>query len=554
MEFDLILGMDWLFKHYAKIDCRKREVVFESPSEDIIRYVGASVKATPPVISALQARKCIEDGASAFLLMIVEKTDGNEEIRGIPVVEDFPEVFVNELPGLPPDRETEFKIELEPATTPTHKAPYRMAPAELKELKVQLEELLEKGFIRPSSSPWGAPVLFVKKKDGSMRMCIDYRELNKVTIKNKHLLPRIDDLLDQLQGASVFSKIDLRSGYHQLKVQEQDVPKTAFRTRYGHYEFLVMPFGLTNAPAAFMDMMNRIFRPYLDSFVVVFIDDILIYSKSKEEHRKHLIMALTILKDQNLYANLSKCEFWLDEVKFLGHVISSEGVAVDPSKIEAVTNWQRPTSVHEIRSLLGLAGYYRSSMARERKTARKSTLSAQRVREMREQRRRRRLAELNREVSAYWRKMERQEHHRTHILDIDSSGVGYERRALPHEERYPPLHFTMWLDRDNFKARMAGDRAESSRAAEDAAAVNAEPATSSSSMSSTHRGRLLEDGQEPDSSDEEVVQLPNPGHFENLVYDSEDDVFYYLPQQTVPTDIDAPPPEPTSSDTSSDGQ
>ncbi|XP_035543106.1 probable LRR receptor-like serine/threonine-protein kinase RFK1 [Juglans regia] len=345
MEFDLILGMDWLFKHYAKIDCRK--------------YVGASVKATPLLISALQARKCIEDGASAFLLMIVEKTDGSEEIRGIPVVEDFPEVFVNELPGLLPDRETEFKIELEPATTPTHKAPYRMAPAELKELKVQLEELLEKGFIRPSSSPWGAPVLFVKKKDGSMRMCIDYRELNKVTIKNKHLLPRIDDLLDQLQGASVFSKIDLRSGYHQLKVQEQDVPKTAFRTRYGHYEFLVMPFGLTNAPAAFMDMMNRIFRPYLDSFVVVFIDDILIYSKSKEEHRKHLIMALTILKDQNLYANLSKCEFWLDEVKFLGHVISSEGVAVDPSKIEAVTNWQRPTSVHEIRSLLGLAGYYR---------------------------------------------------------------------------------------------------------------------------------------------------------------------------------------------------
>ncbi|KAF5465365.1 hypothetical protein F2P56_015381 [Juglans regia] len=174
---------------------------------------------------------------------------------------------------------------------------------------------------------------------------------------------------------------------------------------------------------------------------------------------------------------------------------------------------------------------------------------------MREQRRRRRLAELNREVSAYWRKMERQEHHRTHILDIDSSGVGYERRALPHEERYPPLHFTTWLDRDNFKARMARDRAESSRAAEErAAAVDAEPATSGSSMSSTHRGRLLEDGQEPDSSDEEVVQLPNPGHFENLVYDSEDDVFYYLPQHTVPTDIDAPPPEPTSSDTSSDGQ
>ena len=202
-------------------------------------------------------------------------------------------------------------------------------------------------------------MLFVKKKDGSMRMCIDYRELNKVTIKNRYPLPRIDDLLDQLQGAAVFSKIDLRSGYHQLKVKDQDVLKTAFRTRYGHFEFLVMPFGLTNAPAAFMDMMNKIFRPYLDNFVVVFIDDILIYSKNKEEHRHHLSMALTILKDQKLYAKLSKCEFWLEEVKFLGHVISSRGVAVDPSKIEAITNWQRPTSVHEIRSFLGLAGYYR---------------------------------------------------------------------------------------------------------------------------------------------------------------------------------------------------
>ena len=253
----------------------------------------------------------------------------------------------------------EFTIDLEPGASPISKAPYRMAPVELAELKKQIEELLEKGFIRPSVSPWGAPVLFVKKKDGSMRLCIDYRQLNKVTIKNKYPLPRIDDLLDQLVGASVFSKIDLRSGYHQLRVRVEDVPKTAFRTRYGHYEFLVMPFGLTNAPAVFMDYMNRIFRPYLDKFIVVFIDDILIYSKNEEEHREHLGIALRVLRDHQLYAKLSKCEFWLNEVKFLGHVVSSEGVAVDPSKVEAVLQWESPKSVTEVRSFVGLAGYYR---------------------------------------------------------------------------------------------------------------------------------------------------------------------------------------------------
>jgi hypothetical protein len=177
-----------------------------------------------------------------------------------------------------------------------------MAPAELKELKEQLQDLLDKGFIRPSASPWGAPVLFVKKKVGSMRLCIDYRELNKVTIRNKYPLPRIDDLFDQLRGSEVFSKIDLRSGYYQLRVKEEDIPKTAFRTRYGHYEFLVMPFGLTNAPAVFMDLMNMVFHEYLDSFVIVFIDDILVYSKSQEEHEEHLRIVLQILRDRKLFA------------------------------------------------------------------------------------------------------------------------------------------------------------------------------------------------------------------------------------------------------------
>ena len=226
-------------------------------------------------------------------------------------------------------------------------------------MKEQLQELLDKGFIRPSVSPWGAPVLFVKKKDGTMRLCIDYRQLNKVTVKNRYPLPRIDDLFDQLHGARIFSKIDLRSGYHQLKVKEVDISKTAFRTRYGHYEFVVMPFGLTNAPAAFMDLMNRVFKDFMDKFVIVFIDDILVYSRSQEEHVDHLRVVLQILREKQLYAKFSKCEFWLDSVVFLGHVISGNGIQVDPKKIEAVVNWKRPTNVTEIRSFLGLAGYYR---------------------------------------------------------------------------------------------------------------------------------------------------------------------------------------------------
>ncbi|KAI3503855.1 hypothetical protein L1887_32310 [Cichorium endivia] len=224
---------------------------------------------------------------------------------------------------------------------------------------MQLQELLDKGFIRPSSSPWGAPVLFVKKKDGSMRMCIDYRELNKITVKNRYPLPRIDDLFDQLQGADYFSKIDLRSVYHQLKVRGEDVEKTAFRTRYGHHEFLVMPFGLTNAPAAFMDLMNRVCKPFLDRSVIVFIDDILIYSKSEEEHERHLREVLELLKQEKLYAKFSKCEFWIREVQFLGHVVSNARIKVDPAKIKAVTEWEIPRSPTEIRSFLGLAGYYR---------------------------------------------------------------------------------------------------------------------------------------------------------------------------------------------------
>ncbi|GJZ10005.1 putative reverse transcriptase domain-containing protein [Tanacetum coccineum] len=302
-------------------------------------------------------------GCPVFLAHVttneVEDKSKKKRPEEVSIVRDFPEIFPEDLPGLPPTRQVEFQIDLVPGAAPVARAPYRLAPSEMKELSEQLKELSDKGFIRPSSSPWGAPVLFVKKKDGSFRMCIDYRELNKLTVKNRYPLPRIDDLFDQLQGSSVYSKIDLRSGYHQLRVREEDIPKTAFRTRYGHYEFQVMPFGLTNAPAVFMDLMNRVCKPYLDKFVIVFIDDILIYSKNKQEHEEHLKLILELLKKEELYAKFSKCEFWIPKVQFLGHVIDSKGIHVDPAKIESIKDWASPKSPTEIRQFLGLAGYYR---------------------------------------------------------------------------------------------------------------------------------------------------------------------------------------------------
>jgi hypothetical protein len=280
-------------------------------------------------------------------------------LENIKVVCEYPDVFQEELPGMPPDRDIEFSIELLPGTAPISKRPYRMDVKYLVELKKEIEQLLEKGFILPSSSPWGAPVLFVSKKDGSRRMCVDCRSLNEVTIKNKYPLPQIEDLFDQMKGAKLFSKIDLRSKYHQLKIRAEDVPKTAFTTRYGLYEFLVMSFGLTNAPTYFMNLMNKVFMEYLDQFVVVFIDDILIYSLNEETHEDHLRLVLQKLCDNQLYAKFSKCDFWLKEVAFLGHIVTDGGIKVDPGKISEILNWKQPKDASKIRSFLGLAGYSR---------------------------------------------------------------------------------------------------------------------------------------------------------------------------------------------------
>ena len=356
---DMILGMDWLASNYALMDCFRKEVIFRRPGLLVVVFYGEQRRAPSGLIFNISARCLLQKGCQGYLAHVVDTRSSEVRFEDVPVVRDFLDVFPDDLPGLPPEQEIDFPIDLVPDTALISLPPYRMAPAELKELKTQLQDLMDRGFIRPSVSPWGAPVLFVKKKDDTWRLSIDYRQLNKVTIRNKYPLPRIDNLFDQLQGAKVFSKGDLRSGYHQLRIRESDIPKTAFKTRYGHYEFLVTSFGLTNAPAAFMDLMNRVFRPYLDRFVIVFIDNILGYSRSELEHERHLGLVLQTLRQYQLYAKFSKCEFWLSRVGFLGHMVSADGIYMDPQKVEAVASWEQPTTVTEVRSFLGLAGYYR---------------------------------------------------------------------------------------------------------------------------------------------------------------------------------------------------
>ncbi|KAI3762990.1 hypothetical protein L1987_53435 [Smallanthus sonchifolius] len=352
-SFDLIVGMNWLSKNQPEAICCNKNDCLPLLRGEILSIQGKRSGAVIGIISFMKAQKCLRKGHTVILALVAEQSSEEKKIDDIPIVRNYPEVFPEDLPSQPPYRQVEFQIDLAPGAAPIARAPYRLAPSELQELATQLQDLLDKGFIRPSSSPWGAPVLFVKKKDGTFRMCIDYRELNKVTIKNRYPLPRIDDLFDQLQGSRFYSKIDLRSDYHQLRVREEDISKTAFRTRYGHYEFMVMPFGLI------MDLMNRVCKPYLDQFVIVFIDDILIYSKNKEEHEEHLRLILELLKRDQLYAKFSKCEFWIREVQFPGHVVNEKGIHVDPSKIEAIKNWAASKTPTEVRQFLGLAGYYR---------------------------------------------------------------------------------------------------------------------------------------------------------------------------------------------------
>jgi hypothetical protein len=272
---DVVLGMDWMSKYQGHIDYARKAITVTSSSGVQIEH-----------ITTMPSRKAY-----------YKKSVSGPTLDQVPVVCEYPDVFLEELPGMPPDQDIEFVIELIPRTAPIAQRPYRMNPQELEELKKQLADMLSKGLIRPSAMPWGSPVLFVDKRDGTIRLCVDYRKLNEVTIKNKYPLPKIEDLFDQLNGAKVFSKIDLRTRYHQLKVRESDIPKTAFTTRYGLFEYTVMSFGLTNAPAYFMNLMNKVFMKFLDKFVVVFIDDILVYSKTEEEHAEHLRLVLATLRE-----------------------------------------------------------------------------------------------------------------------------------------------------------------------------------------------------------------------------------------------------------------
>ncbi|XP_015078162.1 uncharacterized protein LOC107021966 [Solanum pennellii] len=309
IDFDVILGMDWLSPYHVVLDCYAKTVTLSMPGVPPVLWQTAYSHTPTGIISFVRARRLVASGCLAYLAHIRDVSREGPSVDSVPVVREYADVLPTELPGLSPVCDIDFAIVLEPGTRSISIPPYRMALAELRELSVQLKDLLGKGFIRPRCH-------------------------------------------------RIF-KIDLRSGYHQLRIREADIPKTAFRTRYGHYEFLVMSFGLTNAPAAFMDLMTRVFRPYLDSFVIIFIYDILVYSRSRSEHEQHLRIVLQTLRDQQLYNKFSKCEFWLASVAFLGHVVSKEGIRVDSTKIEAIRDWDRPTSVTEVRSFVGLASYYR---------------------------------------------------------------------------------------------------------------------------------------------------------------------------------------------------
>jgi hypothetical protein len=359
-SYDLLIGMDWLAAHKAKLDCYHKTLECVSKEGKRITLQGIRKPVLVRQISALQMRKYCRKGCPLYAIQVLKTIESvKASPDDHPILREYRDVFPEEVPGLPPRRDIDFSIELTPGAVPVSRTPYRMSTPELVELKLQLKEMMDKGYIQPSVSPWGAPVLFVKKKDGTLRLCIDYRKLNKVTIKNKYPLPRIDDLFDQLGGATIFSKIDLRSGYHQVRIKGEDVHKTAFRTRYGHYEFVVVPFGLTNAPATFMCLMNNVLSKFLDKFVLVFIDDILIYSKNREEHEEHLRLVLQVLREHHLYAKFNKCDFFQKQIHYLGHVLSGEGVAVDPDKIRSIVEWPTPKDVSDIRSFMGLAGYYR---------------------------------------------------------------------------------------------------------------------------------------------------------------------------------------------------
>ncbi|XP_059437724.1 uncharacterized protein LOC132170646 [Corylus avellana] len=377
-DFDIILGNEFFVLAEAAPMPFLRGMLIMDKAHPC--YVKAIKEAPPPhgsskdgALSAMQLKHGLRRGDVTYLAALREVkeescVDAPEQVLSL--LEEFEDVMPPELPKtLPPRRNVDHRIELLPGSTPPARAPYRMSPKELAELQRQLTELLETGFIQPSKAPYGAPVLFQKKKDGSLRMCVDYRALNKVTVKNKYPVPLIQDLFDRLSRASYYTKLDLRSGYWQVRIAEGDEPKTTCVTRYGSFEFLVMPFGLTNAPATFCNLMNDVFYDYIDKFVVVYLDDIVVYSESFVNHLSHLRLVLTRLRENSLYVKKEKCEFARREILFLGHKISAGKILMDEGKVKAIQDWSPPKTVSGLRSFLGLANYYRKFIAAYSKKA-----------------------------------------------------------------------------------------------------------------------------------------------------------------------------------------
>ncbi|KFK40792.1 hypothetical protein AALP_AA2G041600 [Arabis alpina] len=360
---DAILGIQWLASlGDMKCNWKLQKLSFMVGEKEVELRGDPSLCCSP--ISMKGLWKALDrEGQGVIIEFGGLQTEGQRRERAVPgvlqgVISEFASVF-EEPQGLPPCRGKEHAIVLETGASPVSVRPFRYPQVQREELEKQVATMLAAGIIKESTSPFSSPVLLVKKKDGSWRFCVDYRALNKVTVGDSYPIPMIDQLLDELHGAIVFSKLDLRAGYHQIRVKAEDVPKTAFRTHDGHYEFLVMPFGLTNALATFQSLMNDMFRQFLRRFVLVFFDDILIYSKTEAEHLAHVRIVLQTLADHQLYANAKKCEFGKSEVEYLGHVISGRGVAADPTKVKAMVDWPPPKNVKALRGFLGLTGYYR---------------------------------------------------------------------------------------------------------------------------------------------------------------------------------------------------
>ncbi|KAJ4748790.1 polyprotein [Rhynchospora pubera] len=362
--YDLILGMDWLSQHGPMtIDWELGQLQLFKEGQKLIFQVKNEVAEVRMCQEVVQPAKEAKNGSLMLLAHIMSVDEQQTVPQPVPhqlqpVLMEFDHIFL-EPSELPPKRSIDHTIPLKEGSKPVSIRPYRYSYFQRGEIEKIIEDLLANNFIKPSTSPYSSPVLLVQKKDHTWRLCIDYRQLNETTIKNKYPIPIIDDLLDELKGAAYFSKVDLRSGYHQIRMAESDTFKTAFRTHHGHFEFVVMPFGLTNAPATFQTLMNNLFKPYIRKFVLVFFDDILIYSKNVTDHVAHVTQVLQVLSTNNLFAKQSKCEFGLTQIEYLGHIISADGVATDPNKVQSMLAWPVPKNVKQLRGFLGLTGYYR---------------------------------------------------------------------------------------------------------------------------------------------------------------------------------------------------